>query len=60
VDRRSHRLIKPMSSHAISCEDNAEAFTAAGVIRRRYATHFIVSFLRFLAQSSRYKSISFW
>jgi len=37
-----------------SCEDGAE------VTRRRYATHFIVSLLRLLAQSSRYKSISFW
>jgi hypothetical protein len=27
---------------------------------RRYATHFIISFFRFFAQSSRYRSISFW
>jgi hypothetical protein len=43
-----------------SCPDGAEAFVPARTIRCRYATHFIASFLRFLAQSSRYKSISFW
>jgi hypothetical protein len=27
---------------------------------KSHATHFIVSFLRFFAQSSRYRSINFW
>ena len=29
-------------------------------VRRHYATHFIISLLRFLARSRRYRSISFW
>ena len=43
-----------------SWSGGAEAFAPARVIHCGYATHFIVSLLRFLAQSSKYKSISFW
>jgi hypothetical protein len=32
----------------------------AGTGRVAYATHFIISFFRFFAQSRRYRSISFW
>jgi hypothetical protein len=37
----------------------AEEFAAEGAAVG-YATHFMVSFLRFLAQSRRYRSVNFW
>ena len=38
----------------------AQRLTLRSTLVRRYATHLIVSFLRFFAQSRRYRSISFW
>jgi hypothetical protein len=36
-----------------------QIFVPNSIVPRCYATHFIINFFRFFAQSSRYRSISF-